>query len=221
MPRRAPPMSPGPAPGRRGLLAAAPGLALALALAPPLARPALAQGGSPAAVVERYHAALLEVMRQADRLGPRGRQARLKPAMEAAFDLPAMTRIAIGPGWSRMTPAQQAALTEAFSDWSVATYASRFNGWSGESFSVLGESALRNGDRMLRTRIDRPREAPVELGYLMRESGGGWRIVDVYLTGSISELASRRSEFGALLAEGGPDRLAAELRARTARMLGG
>lgn len=195
-------------------------LLLAGAILAATAQPALAQA-SPEAVVERFHEVLAGAMRQARQLGPRGRFERLQPAMQAAFDLPAMTRIAIGPPWSRMEAAQQQALVQAFSDWSVATYASRFDGFSGESFRTTGQSTLRNNDRMVQTALDRPGNDPVQLNYLLRQSGGAWRIVDIYLTGSISELASRRADFARVLAEGGADRLIAELRQRTARLLAG
>jgi phospholipid transport system substrate-binding protein len=193
---------------------------LAAALAAPA--PARAQAAAPAQVVEGFHAALLEVMRNAQRLGVRGREARLRPVMEAAFNLPAMTRIAVGPPWTQMAPAQQQALVAAFSDWVVATYASRFDGHGGEGFQTLGESQLANGDRLVRTQLNRPNDAPVQLNYLLRDAGGGaWRIVDIYLTGTISELASRRAEFTTLLREGGPERLVAELRQRTQSLLRG
>jgi phospholipid transport system substrate-binding protein len=202
---------------RHALLAAA----LLLPIAPP-ARVALAQAGaSPAAAVDRFHATLLEVMRDARRLGIRGREARIRPAMEAAFNLPAMARIAVGPPWAQMTPAQQQALVSAFSDWSVATYANRFDGYGGEAFRTLGETRLGSGDVLVRTQLDRPNDAPVQLNYLLRDFGGQWRAVDIYLTGTVSELASRRAEFTTILREGGPERLAAELRQRTQALLRG
>ncbi len=209
---------PSPArPMRRRLLLLLPA---AGALAPPCA--ACAQASSPVEVVERFHAALLALMRDAGRLGVRGRFARLRPAMEAAFDLPAMARIAVGLPWTRMTPDQQARIVDAFAEWSIATYANRFDGYSGERFVTDGETALQRGDRLVRTTLHRPRGEPVQLNYLLRPSeAGGWRIVDVYLTGTISELASRRSEFTALLREGGPERLTAELRRRTGELMRG
>ena len=200
-------------PFRRGLLAT-----LAAAMLPVRA---IAQAG-PTAVVERFHATLIAVMRDARRLGVRGRVEQLRPAMEAAFDLPAMARIAVGPAWAQMAPAQRDAIVAAFSEWSIATYANRFDGYAGETFATQGELELRGGDRLVRTTLNRTGgQEPVLLSYLLRQGGGGWRIVDVYLTGSISELASRRSEFTALLREGGPDRLVAELRRRTATLMRG
>lgn len=189
-----------------------------LLLAPLLPLPALAQ---PAAteVVERFHAALLGVMREAQRLGVRGRNERLAPVMTQAFDLAAMARIAVGPPWTGFAPTVQAALTEAFTRWSVATYAARFDGYSGESFTTTGTQLQPNGDALVRTSLNRTGgQEPVRLSYLLR--GNPPRIVDIYLTGTISELASRRAEFTTLIREGGGERVTRELQARTTRLLG-
>lgn len=191
-------------------------LVLALLAAPALARPSLAQP-DPKAPVERWHAALLAVMRDAQRLGVRGRFDRLAQPMAQSFDLAAMTRIAVGPPWTGLAAAEQQALTEAFARWSVAVYAARFDGFSGESFSTEGSQALPNGDVLVRTALRRPNDAPVVLSYLVR----GGRIVDVYLTGTISELASRRSEFNALMRDGGAARVTQELQRRSASLLAG
>jgi phospholipid transport system substrate-binding protein len=56
---------------------------------------------------------------------------------------------------------------------------------------------------------------PVVLNYLMRNTAGdGWRIVDIFLTGTISELATRRSEFTAILKSDGADGLVKALTKR-------
>jgi phospholipid transport system substrate-binding protein len=183
------------------------------------ARPALAQD-APQQVIEDFHAALIGVMREAQRLGVRGRFDRLAPVMARVFDLAAMTRISVGPPWTGFSPAEQQALTEAFARWSVATYASRFDGFSGESFETLGVQRQANGDALVRTRLNRTGgQEAVALSYLLR--GSPPRVVDIYLTGTISELASRRAEFTTLIREGGAARVTAELNARTQRLMGG
>jgi phospholipid transport system substrate-binding protein len=192
-------------------------LLLLAALAPAVAHAQAA----PAAVIEGFNATLLDIMKNAQRLGIRGREQRLRGVMQQAFNLDAMTRISIGPAWTQIPPADQQALTQAFSDWSIATFAHRFDGYAGESFLTTGENTLQNGDRLVRTQLVRPREEPVALNYLMRDFGGAWRVVDVYLSGTVSELASRRAEFTTLLRDGGAPRLEAELRRRTAALLQG
>ena len=46
---------------------------------------------------------------------------------------------------------------------------------------------------------------------MMRLSGDNWLISDIYLDGAISEVATRRSEFGAILKNEGIDGLIAAL----------
>ncbi len=189
----------------------------ALALTP---LPALAQPPAATAVVEQFHAALLDVMRSAQRLGVRGRFERLAPVMAQSFDLAAMARISVGPPWGTFSAADQQALTDAFARWSVATYASRFDGFSGESFATTGTQALPNNDQLVRTQLVRTGgQEPIALSYLLR--GSPPRIVDIYLTGTISELASRRAEFATLIRDGGAARVTQELEVRTRRLLGG
>jgi phospholipid transport system substrate-binding protein len=55
----------------------------------------------------------------------------------------------------------------------------------------------------------------------MRKSGSDWKVVDVYLDGTISELANRRAEFGAILKSGGPDALVSSLTKQGDKLLTG
>jgi hypothetical protein len=57
----------------------------------------------------------------------------------------------------------------------------------------------------------------VQINYLVR----GGRVIDVYLNGTVSDLATRRDEFASILAGGGgADALVKTLRERTATLLG-
>jgi phospholipid transport system substrate-binding protein len=171
-----------------------------------LALPARAQNQAidPAvSSIRAFYDALLETMKQADKLGVRGRYDKLAPVIRSTYDLAAMTRIAIGPDWNTIPPEQQTALLDSFARRTIATYANRFDGYSGQSFEVDPEVESRNTGRIVRTKIIRPPEFPVTLNYLMRGSGDTWKIVDVYLAGTISELATQRSEFSAILKKGG------------------
>jgi phospholipid transport system substrate-binding protein len=180
-----------------------------------------AQQTDPVARVKSLYAALLETMKDAKRLGIEGRYKKLAPVLNATFDLAAMTRIAVGPAWTSFSPEQQAATTAAFTRMTVATYASRFDGYEGERFDVDPKAVERGADRVVHTKLVQKTAEPVTLNYLLRSSGGDWRIVDVYLSGTISELAARRAEFGAILKSGGPDALASTLKAQGDKLLSG
>jgi len=201
---------------RRDALCATTALLVALAW-PTVGR---AADADPAvAPIRTFYDALLATMKQAEQLGVRGRYDKLAPVIRATFDLPAMTRIAVGPEWTTIPPEQQAALTDHFSRMTIATYANRFDGWSGQSFEVDPEVTARNTGRVVRTKLIRPKEEPVTLNYLMRASGDTWKIVDIYLSGTISELATQRSEFGAILKTGGPAALIESLRQQIDKLM--
>ena len=170
--------------------------------------------------INGLNAHLLATMKQAQSLGVQGRYNSLSPVLAKTYDIPSMTRMAVGPNWEALQPAQKAALTDAFSRMMIATYAKRFDGFSGETFKIT-EVTDRATDKMVKTQIIQSNGKPVPINYLMRKSGPEWKVVDVYLDGTISELASRRAEFTSILKSGGPDALIASLRKQGDRLLSG
>jgi phospholipid transport system substrate-binding protein len=52
----------------------------------------------------------------------------------------------------------------------------------------------------------------------MRQAEAGWQVIDVYLTGTISQLATQRSEFAGVLQQGGGDALVRLLDQRIASL---
>ena len=67
---------------------------------------------------------------------------------------------------------------------------------------VTGERPSAGGT-IITSQIIKSTGEPVNINYLMRNNGGMWQIADVYLDGTISELATRRSEFASILRTGG------------------
>jgi phospholipid transport system substrate-binding protein len=204
---------------RRRFLAASVALGLAAVVYPVYC--AQGEPDPAAARIRAYCDVLLETMKHAKELGIQGRYDQLAPVIRATFDLGAMTRIAVGPDWPSIPPQQQAALVENFARMTIATYANRFDGYSGERFDVDPATEARKADRIVRTKLLHPDGQSEALNYLMRGSGDTWKAVDVYLSGTISELATRRSEFGAILKSGGPEALIDSLRQRSGKLLQG
>jgi phospholipid transport system substrate-binding protein len=183
------------------------------ALSPSLARAAPAPA---VATITTFYDTLIEVMKQAKALGFKGRYEKLDPAMRRAYNLPLMTRLSIGPDWQKLSPEQQSALTAAFIDFSISTYASRFSGYSGEKFEVNPEPVSTAGGVIVSTKLIESDGNVVELNYLMREGDGGWQIIDVFLKGTVSELATRRSEFSTVLRRDGAPALLQLIQQRAA-----
>lgn len=195
---------------------------VALALAALFQTPAFGESSDPAVSrITSFYGSLLDTMKQAKQLGVKGRYEKLSPVLAKTYDLASMSKLAVGPSWSALTPQQQAAIVNAFTRMTIATYASRFDGFSGEQFQILETSDRPNGDKIVKTQIVKSDGDTVPLNYLMRKSGAEWKIVDIYLDGTISELANRRAEFGSILKSGGPDALVVSLTKQGDKLLTG
>jgi phospholipid transport system substrate-binding protein len=182
--------------------------------------PVQAQGTSPAvAHIQTYYQQLMPTIQQAGRLSVRERDKRFTPAITSAFDLATMTRLAVGPAWTSFSSGQQAAARDAFARFIIADYASQVSNYSGESFVVDPQTTpeTRGGGEIVKTKLLQPGGRTVSINYLVR----GGRVIDVYLNGTISDLATRRDEFASIIASGGADALIKRLNERTQKLLGG
>lgn len=198
---------------RRSVLRGLLGGAAVAALSPS----GLAADAAPAVqAIQTFYDTLLSAMKQAKELGFSGRYAKLEPAIRRAYNLPLTVRLSVGPEWEKLTSEQQKELTDAFSQFTIATYASRFDGYSGERFDVDPKTTPVSGGVIVNTKLVQTDDKPVTLNYLMRQGDNGWQIIDVYLSGTISELATRRSEYTTVLRRDGPQGLITLLQRRVA-----
>ena len=182
-------------------------LAAALLLTPVLAVPGRAADADPAVqTVRNFYDTLLESMKQGKSLGINGRYAKLKPAVDQAYDIADMTKYVVGPSWTNFTASDQQALTAAFERLTVANYANNFDSFSGEKFEVDPAAQVRGTDKVVQSKLVTGSQT-IPFNYRMREVGGSWKILDVYLNGTISQLATRRSDFGATVSSGGAQAL--------------
>ncbi len=191
-------------------------LAALLLAAAPAAAPSSAWAADPAAErVDAFNKALLETMKSGKSLGMSGRVRKLTPAVEAAFDLPTMTRVAVGPDWTKIPAADQDRLVKAFERVNVANWARNFDDYDGERFQLGAVSANASGDKLVRNQIVPKHGEPTTLNFRMRQSGGeGWRIVDVFYNGTISSLSTQRADFQSALQAGGAPALLKKLDAQ-------
>jgi len=169
-------------------------------------------------VISRFYDELLAVMKVAKRLPFDERYSRLAPSVSRTFDLPLMTRLSVGPSWVQIGPPQQQRLTAAVSSYTISEYAARFDDFAGERFEVAAGAPNANGV-VVSTRLIKSNGEAIPLNYLMRQdASGAWKVIDVYLNGTISEMAARRSEFASVLQRSGADGLAQLIEQRTAAL---
>jgi phospholipid transport system substrate-binding protein len=198
-----------PIPAKMGLwraVAFAAGLGLSLLSYSVHAAPATSGGDT----VQSLYDALLTTMKNGRTLGQSGRFTQLAPVISRTFDIGSMARLAVGSAWAGLTEAQRQQMTESFGRYISAIYADRFDGYAGQKLEVTGEQPAPTG-LMVRSQIIKASGEPVKVDYMLRRNGDSWLISDIYLDGAISEVATRRSEFAAILKAEGIDGLIAAL----------
>ena len=172
----------------------------------------------PSLPVEDFYNALMDGMRHAREWKVKGRYDNLEPVMLNSFDVPAMVKVAVGREFASLPADDQTRLRESFGKLLVASFASEFDDFKGEKFTI-DDTATDQGDgKLIHTKFV-GNGAPVDLNYLVRTDRGAWRIVDVYLNGTISQLATWRSKFGALLKTGGVSAVLQAVDGQTAKYM--
>ncbi len=157
-------------------------------------------------------------MKRAKELGYAGRYEKLAPHVNGTFHMRLMTQIASGKHWRKAPETQKRTLVEAFARVSVATYAARFDGFSGQSFETISAKAGPQHTQLVATRLINPGGDDVDLTYVTKQMDGKWRIIDIVLDTGISELAVRRSEYRQILKRDGIDGLIAMLNDKAAQL---
>ena len=181
------------------------GLGIAMLTHPVHAAPT--SGGD---TVKGLYDALLGTMKSGRSLGQSGRFARLEPVVRRTFDIPTMARLSVGSSWVTLSEAQRQQVIESFGRYISAIYTDRFDSYAGQKLQVTGEQPAAAG-LIVKSQIIKANGEPVNVDYMMRRNGDTWLISDIYLDGAISEVATRRSEFGAILKNEGIDGLIAAL----------
>jgi phospholipid transport system substrate-binding protein len=163
---------------------------------------ARAATGDAGDTIRRLYDSLLSSMKTGSSVEVAQRYDSMRQIIGDTFDLPYMARIAVGPAWAEASVAQQNAMVHAFWRYTAAIYADRFSSYSGQRFEVTGEHP-HGAEVLVDSRIVKADGTPVIVRYLLHESGGKWLVADIYLDGTVSELATRHSEFAATLQAGG------------------
>ncbi len=152
--------------------------------------------------IETLNAALLDCMKRGEELGYAGRYALLEPVMAQYFSFHYMVRKSCGSFWQDMTVNQQQQVLKKYITWSVGKYAERFKTYKGQAFKVISAEPVRNKYMMVFSRIEKTDKTDREFKYILLESDGVWRIVDIQVEG-VSQLSLTRSQFKSVLKDQG------------------
>ncbi|MGN8157931.1 ABC transporter substrate-binding protein [Salinisphaera sp. RV14] len=154
-------------------------------------------------VVENLDSQLVATMKQGKQLGFAGRYKKLAPVIDHSFDLDRIAKLALGNKWSRLSPEQQKQYQHMFREDTLATYASRFDSYSGQTFKIKGVKNAPGGRRQVDTVIVSGGDR-IPINYVLDNEGGDWKIVNVVAKG-VSDLALKRGQYSSSIQDKGAD----------------
>ncbi|MXS80316.1 transporter [Nitrosomonas sp. GH22] len=158
---------------------------------------------------------LIQAMQQGQKIGYSGRLKLLTPIIQQTHDLAAIIRSVLGAHWAKLNSDQQQAISQAFQENSIATYADRFSQYDGEQFKIVERTQLPRGRILVRSQLIRTDGNPVNFDYVMDKTSEGWRIINIVVDG-VSDLALKRAEYNAVLQKNGIAALIDMLEQKTA-----
>ncbi len=200
---------------RRGLMAGS----LSALLVPSLA---LAQSPATApAVITRFYAVLEQVMKDGRKTPFPQRFQLLAPAVDQAFDLAGILRVSVGAYWTSLPPAEQQQLLTEFRAFTVASYISNFHSYKNRVLTVFPTTRAVGSQQVVKTTIQKPHRDAVRIDYVMRNEASGWKVVDVLLDGTISRVATQRSDFSSYVSQGNASRLITLLKRKVSTLSDG
>ncbi|WP_423821564.1 ABC transporter substrate-binding protein [Salinisphaera sp. SPP-AMP-43] len=154
-------------------------------------------------VVANLDDQLVATMKNGQDLGFAGRYKKLAPVIDQSFDLDRIAKLALGSHWSKLSAEQQQQYQSMFRKDTLATYASRFDSYSGQSFKITDVKDAPGGRRQVNTVIvSNGDEIPIN--YVLDNSDGDWKIVNVVAKG-VSDLALKRGQYTSSINEKGAD----------------
>ena len=182
-------------------------------LAARLAEPVSWYAESPTEVVTRLQEGILEIMKRAAELGFEERFARFGRLIPVTHELPTVAKLTLRSSWRSLDPSQREAFVHTFRELSVATYTSRFDGYSGERFEIRDEKKVSRGGVLVKGFLVKATGERVSFDYMLRRSEGRWQIINIVADG-VSDLALKRAEYESVIERDGFDALLEKLRAQ-------
>ena len=166
--------------------------------------PGLSQALGENDAVAHVQVTINEVSSLVDSAGDSASKAgRLREIMERRAAMPQIARFSAGSAWRGMTEDQKTRFVSAFTNFVSRVYASRFQdyasvGNSTESFKMGRVIDAGSKGILVKTKILRTGEAPVDVEWLVTDQPGQVLIADIVIEG-VSLLVTQREEIGGML----------------------
>lgn len=178
---------------------------LCLAAAFLKAGPVYASQEGASAFIEKLGHDAIEVINN-EKVDENARRDQLETLLRSNIDLRWIGKFVLGRYWRDASEAQRERFFQHYEAFVIKHYTQNFQEFVGTTYRVTKGREEKAGEYLLTMELRQKTEAPIIVGYRVREHDGGYRVFDVIVEG-VSLIASQRSEFASAIERHGIDYL--------------
>ncbi len=146
-----------------------------------------------------------------------GNTDRIRQTVLATHQLDNICRLAVGRFWKDWSDEQRKSLLDAFTDYTVNTYAARFSSYSDETFQVIEDMPFGETRHRVISELTTADGSIHQFDFQLEHNGRHWKIVNILVDG-VSDLALKRAEYTRLIQESGHSGLLLYLQQQSAEL---
>ena len=127
---------------------------------------------------------------------------KMQQVISDTYDVERMLFLIIGDDWKISEDKPRANLKKVFEEYIAKNYIRRFSSIKKLEFEKLNINKVGNNYVMAKTKLIINSNDEIPLSYLLNQTNKNWKIFDVLIDGSISEIATKKSEFTSFIKKG-------------------
>tara|TARA_B100000963_G_C22604139_1_gene661631 strand:+ start:717 stop:1622 length:906 start_codon:yes stop_codon:yes gene_type:complete len=135
------------------------------------------------------------------------------------YDTHKMTGMIVGNNWKKVTIQKQNELKKVFEEYIAKNYIKRFRKIGNIKFNEIETLKINKDFRMVKTILTVNDNENIKIDYLLMKKNKKWKIFDILLAGSVSEIATKKSEFSSFIRDSNIDNLTDALRKKNSTIL--
>ena len=144
---------------------------------------------------------------------------KVQSVIRNTYNIERMLALIIGEVWKKSISKDKIALKKVFEEYIAKNYILRFKNIKSLEFGKLEINQAGKNYRMAKTKLIINSKDIVPLNYLLDQTNNSWKIFDVLIDGSISEIATKKSEFINFTNQGNVKPLVEALREKNSTLL--
>ena len=123
----------------------------------------------------------------------------VKDLIDQTYNIQKMSAMIIGKNWKKVDIEQRKIFVNVFKEYIVKTYIKRFSKIKKIDWTINEEKKMNEKFNLVKTTLKINEDDSIMIDYLLSKDNKNWKIFDVLLSNSISEIAVKKSEFNSFI----------------------